>query len=107
VQVIFGEAADAIVATVNAASSRSHFIITFIIHVLLVSSSLYTSESCPRSNAFCKVLRRLFGSFTLTTISKMIKRTPTVIQIPIGQPNIMIHLLSIRPAKENHRSFIV
>jgi hypothetical protein len=37
VQVIFGEAADAIVATVNAASSGSHFII----HVLLVSSSLH------------------------------------------------------------------
>jgi hypothetical protein len=97
VQVIFGEAADAIVATVNAVSSGSHFVITFINHLLFVSSSLYTLESCPRSNAFYKVLRHLLRSFAMTMIRATIKRIPSVIQTHIGQPKITIHhLFSVR-----------
>jgi hypothetical protein len=72
VYVIFGEAADAIAATVNAASSGSHFVITFMIlppvRFFLV---LYTFESQPRSTTY---FQNLFYALSSTCLRLQLRR---------------------------------
>jgi hypothetical protein len=61
VHTIFGEAVDTTVATVNAATSGSHFVINFMNFTSFncLTSSIYTLEQSPRSTVY-------FRNFTAT-----------------------------------------